>query len=112
MAWAKKLLFWGLEQFLLSATVSGSLEIPLVTSFLMSGLGSLVPLDNLYDNDDRDGRRHQGQSGHLVTLQTLLSVVLYTRPTGEDKSQVLQLALCPKPEPRGHATFPAPCFHQ
>lgn len=87
MARAEEPLLWGLGQFLLSATVSGSLETPLVTSFLMSGLGALVPLTaNLYDNDGQEGRRHQGQSGHLVTLQTLLPTVQIsgtTKPTGE-----------------------------
>lgn len=57
MAQAEEPLLWGLEQFLLSVTVSGSLEIPLFTSFLMSVLGTLDPLPNdLYGDEGQEGR--------------------------------------------------------
>lgn len=57
VAQAEETLLWGLEQFLLSATVSRSLESPLVTSFLVSGLGALVPLTNdLYGDEGQEGR--------------------------------------------------------
>lgn len=70
MAQAEETLLWGLEQFLLSATVSGSLEIPLVTSFLMSGLAALVPLTNdLCGIESQEGRGEQGQGVYLVTCK-------------------------------------------
>lgn len=85
VAQAAEPLLWGLGQFLLSATVSGSLDIPLLTSFPMSGLGALVPLtDDLHGNEGQEGR---DKSGHLVTLQTILLTVQISsiaKPTDED----------------------------
>lgn len=70
MAQAEETFLWGLEQFLLSATVSGSLEVPLVTSFLVSGLGPLAPLTNdLYGDEGQEGRGKRDNGGYRVTCK-------------------------------------------
>lgn len=70
VAQAEETFLWGLEQVLLSATVSGSLEIPLVTSFLVSVLGALAPLRNdLYNDEGQEGRGKRDTVVNRVTCK-------------------------------------------